>query len=110
MREVSAFQKSRRKRGFQPIDSLWSKWTGASVPKSVLGMRGALVADPQVLAEIESREYSLITSNLNTDHSCGVLSQFGDFSVFHSPKFAAIVEGNWPSSQDCDPSSTEQGK
>jgi hypothetical protein len=46
-----------------------------------IGTLGALVADQQVLAEIESGEYSLITSSLNTRHSCWVLSQFGDFSI-----------------------------
>jgi len=88
MREASAFQKFRGKRGLQPVDTLQSKWAGSSVP--VLGTLGALVADQQVLAEIESREYSLITSSLNTNHSCWVLSPFGDFSVLHSPKFAEV--------------------
>jgi len=39
---------------------------------------GALVADQQVLAEIETGEYSLITSGPNTP--VWVLSQFEDFS------------------------------
>ncbi len=62
-------------------------WAG---PHLEIGTLGALVADQQVLAEIESREYSLITSSLNTNRSCWVLSPIGDFSVLHSPKFAEV--------------------
>ncbi len=54
--------------------------------KNVLGTLGALVADQQILAEIESREYSLISSVKPT--ILWGASQFADFSVLHSPKFA----------------------
>jgi hypothetical protein len=44
-------------------------------------MRGALVADQQVLAEIESREYSLITSSPNISNASSGSIDFGGSEV-----------------------------